>query len=77
MDLTRADHTTDLAPREWIALNLDLEQTGLGSNSCGPRAWPEYELKPQPFVFDIRLRPICLERDNPMKIARQMIAGNR
>jgi len=77
MDLTRADHTADLVPREWISLNLDLAQTGLGSNSCGPRAWPEYELKPQPFAFDIRLRPIRLERDNPMKTARLMVAGDR
>lgn len=77
MDLTRADHTPDLRPRDWLALNIDMAQTGLGSNSCGPRAWTEYELQPQPFTFEIRLQPIRLERDNPMKTARQMIAGNQ
>ncbi len=70
MDLTRADHTTDLVKRDWVSLNIDLAQTGIGSNSCGPRAWPEYELKPTPFAIEIRMRRIRMEAENPMKVAR-------
>lgn len=74
MDLTQANHTHELITRDWIALNLDLAQTGLGSNSCGPRAWSGYELKPQPFTFEVRIQPIRLECDNPMKQARVLFA---
>ena len=57
-DLTRADHTYDLVKRDFVTLNLDLEQTGLGSNSCGPRALAPYELKPQAFRFAVTLAPV-------------------
>jgi beta-galactosidase/evolved beta-galactosidase subunit alpha len=57
-DLTAADHTYDLVKRDFVTLNLDRVQTGLGSNSCGPRALPPYELKPQAFRFALRLAPI-------------------
>jgi len=45
----------DLVKRAYLTLNLDLAQTGLGSNSCGPRALAQYELKPQPFRFAVTL----------------------
>jgi beta-galactosidase/evolved beta-galactosidase subunit alpha len=50
---------------------LDLAQTGLGSNSCGPRALPPYELKPREFSFAMRLRPIYLGADDPQALARR------
>ena len=57
-DLARAGHTYDLVKREYITLNLDLAQTGLGSNSCGPAALPQYELQPQKFRFALKFAPM-------------------
>ena len=38
--------------------NLDYAQTGLGSNRCGPRALPPYELQSQAFRFALKLAPL-------------------
>jgi beta-galactosidase/evolved beta-galactosidase subunit alpha len=57
LDLERANHGHELIRRDFVTLNLDLAQTGLGSNSCGPRALPQYELQPQPFRFGVTLTP--------------------
>lgn len=57
-DLDQAQHTYDLVPRDFITLNLDHAQHGLGSASCGPRPWPQYQLKVAPFRFSILLRPV-------------------
>ena len=58
VDLEKANHTYDLRKRDFVTLNLDYAQTGLGSNSCGPRALEPYELQPQPFRFSLRLAPV-------------------
>jgi len=57
-DLDRARHTCDLVPRDWITLNLDAKQCGLGSASCGPGPLPQYRLRAEPFRFRVRLIPI-------------------
>jgi beta-galactosidase/evolved beta-galactosidase subunit alpha len=57
-DLEKAAHGYDLAKRDFVTLNLDLAQTGLGSNSCGPRALPHYELQPRAFACAFRLAPV-------------------
>jgi beta-galactosidase/evolved beta-galactosidase subunit alpha len=59
-DLTEAGHGYDLKKRDCVTLNIDLAQTGLGSNSCGPRALPQYELNPQAFRCLIKLAPVVL-----------------
>jgi beta-galactosidase/evolved beta-galactosidase subunit alpha len=71
-DLTQANHAYDLVRRDFVTLNIDLAQTGLGSNSCGPRALEQYELKAQPFAFTVRLRPIQVTAEDPMTVARQV-----
>ena len=58
VDLEKANHTCDLVKRDFVTLNLDYAQTGLGSNSCGPRPLPQYELKPQAFQFSLQLAPV-------------------
>ena len=57
-DLETARHTYDLVKRDCVTLNLDLAQSGLGSNSCGPRALARYEWKPMPFRFVVTLSPL-------------------
>ncbi|MFZ9683313.1 MAG: glycoside hydrolase family 2 TIM barrel-domain containing protein, partial [Cephaloticoccus sp.] len=45
-DLFAAKHTTDLAPRPEVYVNLDHAQRGLGTCSCGPDTLPQYRLEP-------------------------------
>lgn len=51
MDLTNAQHDSELTERDFICLNVDYRQNGLGSNSCGPQQLPKYSLKPTNFKF--------------------------
>jgi hypothetical protein len=74
-DFTRANHTHELAPRNETILNLDYRQGGLGSNSCGPEPLPQYQLKPEPVTFTVRLRPFAAELTDPMTLSRQAPAG--
>jgi beta-galactosidase len=41
--LDKATHTQELEPTEWVYLNLDLAQNGLGSAACGPGVLAKYE----------------------------------
>ncbi len=43
-DLDAAKHTKDLRPTDWIYLNLDIAQNGLGTAACGPGVLPQYQL---------------------------------
>ncbi|MGC8667693.1 MAG: glycoside hydrolase family 2 TIM barrel-domain containing protein [Chthonomonadales bacterium] len=56
-DLDRALHTCDLVPRDFITLNLDAKQCGLGSASCGPGPLPQYRLHAEPFQLRMRFVP--------------------
>ena len=57
-DLEKAKHLKDLVKRDFISLNIDYKQNGLGSNSCGPKALEKHELKPEDFEFKLRFLPI-------------------
>jgi beta-galactosidase/beta-glucuronidase len=59
LDLERAMHQHELTPRDFVTLNLDVAQNGLGSNSCGPDVQPEYRLMPGPFSFVWTLSPLA------------------
>lgn len=56
--LDAAKHPHELKPREDLILNLDMQQHGLGTASCGPDVLPQYELKTEPFEFGFRLLPL-------------------
>jgi beta-galactosidase/beta-glucuronidase len=56
-DLDRARHFYELTQRDFVTLNLDLAQNGIGTASCGPGPLPQYILKPEPFEFKMTLRP--------------------
>jgi beta-galactosidase len=59
-DLDAAQHTSDLAARELVYLNLDISQNGLGSAACGPGVLPQYQLHVQPASFQLTFRPVSL-----------------
>lgn len=56
-NLEEAKHTDEILwqPAPW--LYLDLAQTGLGSNACGPDTLPQYRLDPKPYHFRLILNP--------------------
>ncbi|MGY1496519.1 glycoside hydrolase family 2 TIM barrel-domain containing protein [Streptomyces sp. QTS52] len=51
--LDAADHLTDLTPGDTVWINLDHGQQGIGSQSCGPGALPQYLLRVQPAEFSV------------------------
>lgn len=73
-DLEAARHLSDLKPRDYITLNLDYRQNGLGSNSCGPAQSPEHAVKPEPFRFRILLQAYMAENGSPERLWRSMAA---
>lgn len=55
-DLYAAFHTYDLKPRAETILNLDLMQRGLGTQSCGPDALPQYRIGPGKYQWSYVMR---------------------
>ncbi|MFA7407334.1 MAG: glycoside hydrolase family 2 TIM barrel-domain containing protein [Anaerolineaceae bacterium] len=56
-NLTNARHIDEVTFQANPWLYIDLAQTGLGSNSCGPDTLLQYRLEPRPYQFNIRLCP--------------------
>jgi hypothetical protein len=67
-DLSQALHRHQLRPREYITLNLDLAQSGLGSESCGPGVLPQYRLEERNYEYSLRLRALSGAQDLPMAL---------
>ena len=52
-------HTTDIKPRDFISLSIDLKQSGVGGdNSWSARPWKEYELVPVNYNYEFIIKPI-------------------
>jgi beta-galactosidase/beta-glucuronidase len=75
-DLFAAAHTNELAPRAETFLNLDLQQMGLGSASCGPATLPEYLIVPGSYFFSVRLRPFTQNDAPPAELARTALPAD-
>ena len=54
----------------FITLNLDWRHHGLGSGSCGPITFPQYQLKTDEFRFAIRLRPFSVDGTGAMALSK-------
>ncbi len=57
MQLTNTAHDYELVPMKETCVNLDMIQSGIGSNSCGPGLNPRWQLSEKQFSFSIRLLP--------------------
>ena len=62
-DLYAAAHTTDLAPRAEVLVNLDVRQRGLGTASCGPDTLPHYLVAPGAHALSFEIRPFTAGED--------------
>ncbi len=56
-DLAAANHTSELRPRDDVYVTIDYHQRGLGTGSCGPRTWLQYEVNPGTYRFGFALEP--------------------
>ncbi|MBP1964593.1 glycoside hydrolase family 2 TIM barrel-domain containing protein [Paenibacillus aceris] len=71
-DIEAAKHASDLTPRDFITVNLDYKQNGLGSNSCGPAQSAESTVTSEAFRFQMLLKPYLSEDTSPARLSRQM-----
>lgn len=55
--LTHTVHDFELVPEKETTVIIDYRQSGIGSNSCGPRLDETYRLSEKHFVFTFRLKP--------------------
>ncbi|MBW5424087.1 DUF4981 domain-containing protein [Streptomyces sp. BG9H] len=51
--LDAARHRTDLTPGDTVWVNLDIDQQGIGTGSCGPGALPEHQLHARPERLEV------------------------
>ncbi len=73
-NIDQARHTHELIKQDQLTLNLDYQQHGLGSASCGPDVLEKYELRAQDFEFAIRLVPFSSNED-PIHLARTTLSN--
>ena len=65
-------HTIDVKKRDFITLNLDYEQMGVGGDtSWGARTHEEYTLPAVEYSYSFRLRPFSLEESLPQELSKQ------
>lgn len=53
--LTAAGHNWELSPDGYTYLNIDVRQSGIGSNSCGPELAKRYRIDDESIAFDFTL----------------------
>ena len=71
-DIDNAKHTYDLKPRDFITLNLDYKQNGLGSNSCGQDQLPDHRLTSEEFTMSLIFKAHNFNNDSVCNGARNM-----
>ena len=54
-ELAEKKHNYELVPSGHTVLNLDFRQTGIGSNSCGPRPQEKYRLDEEKFAYSMAI----------------------
>ncbi len=74
-DLQSAKHPHEVARRDFVTLNLDLQQMGVGGdNSWGARPHPKFQLPPnKPYSYRFRLKPFDASRTSPAEEARRRV----
>jgi beta-galactosidase len=73
-DLNAAGHAFQLPRRDYVTLNLDLKQQGVGGDDSWG-AWPhdEFLIPCRDYEYSFRLRPFSADED-PARLARQALA---
>jgi beta-galactosidase len=70
-DLEGPKHPYELTLRDFVTLNVDLKQMGVGGdNSWGAQPHGEYRLKPQAYAYTLRLRAFNTASENPAALSK-------
>ncbi len=73
-DLEKATHINKLPRRDFVTVNLDYKQMGVGGDdSWGARTHPEYTLPARDYTYRFRLRPYSIEMGPTRTLARQAL----
>ena len=72
-DLEEAKHEHELVRRDFVVLNLDYKQNGLGSASCGQEQLPAYKLQLTPFSFNLTLAPFKRQETSEIELSKRII----
>ncbi|MGB8489852.1 MAG: glycoside hydrolase family 2 TIM barrel-domain containing protein [Bacteroidales bacterium] len=68
---TANTHTTNVKPRDFVNLNVDLGQMGVGGdNSWGAQVHPQYRLSDRKYEYSFRIRPVTKD-DNIPELAKE------
>lgn len=70
--LTATAHDYELVPMEETCINLDMRQSGIGSNSCGPELNPRFRLAEKHFDFSVRLLPVFVNNTDGFEQAEKV-----
>ena len=57
-ELDAAGHNYSLPPSDKTVVSLDYRQSGVGSNSCGPRLDERYQLREKEFTMELTISPL-------------------
>ena len=64
-NLTKATHTIDLKEADYITLNIDYKQAGVGGDdSWNPRTHPEFQLSDSTYTYEFRLKGFVGDPEN-------------
>jgi beta-galactosidase/evolved beta-galactosidase subunit alpha len=72
-DFDKAKHTNELVENDFISLNLDHCQQGLGSASCGPMPLEQHMLHPKAFSFKLKFKPFTADAISAGEVARDLL----
>jgi len=76
-DLEQARHVNELPRRDFVTLNLDYRQMGVGGDdSWGALPHDEYRLPAKPYTYRFRLKPYSSDMGEANARARENLAGN-
>ncbi len=73
VDLEKAKHTIDLKKRDYIVLNIDYKQNGLGTNSCGQNQLEQYRCKFEPYELEMKLSLYNNKEISDLALAKETI----
>ena len=69
-------HTFDLVARDFVSLNVDLAQMGVGGdNSWGAQPLEPYQLAYGEYGFSFHIRPLAPDQAGPMQLSKQRLMG--
>lgn len=69
-NLTKARRINQLKEANFMTLNVDAYQAGLGTATCGPGVAEQYLLKEKSYEYDICIRPYHVGKQDPAELYR-------